>query len=47
MDLPRNTKTLVFAIAAIDLPKASKGSSRYIDDIKATIVTTPPAESQQ
>ena len=47
MDLPENTKTLVFAIAAIDLPKASKGTSRYIDDIKATIVTTHPAEIQQ
>ena len=47
MDLPENTKTLVFAIAAIDLPEASKGSSRYIDDIKATIVTTRPAEIQQ
>ena len=39
MDLPANTRTLVFAVAAVDLPKASKGSSRYIDDIKATIVT--------
>lgn len=47
MDLPENTKTLVFAIAAVDLPKASKGTARYIDDIKATIVTTQPAEVQQ
>jgi hypothetical protein len=47
MDLPANTKTLVFAIAAIDLPKPSKGSSRYIDDIKATIVVTHPDENQQ
>jgi hypothetical protein len=47
MDLPPNTKTLVFAIAAIDLPKASKGSARYIDDVKARIVATHPAEIQQ
>ena len=38
MDLPANTKTIVFSIAAVDLPEASAGSSRYVDDIKATIV---------
>lgn len=47
MDLPENTKTLVFEIAAVDLPKASSESSRYIDDIKAEIVVTPPNEFQQ
>ena len=41
MDLPANTKTLVLAVAAIDLPEASTGSSQFIDDIKATIVAMP------
>ena len=40
MDPPPNAKTLVFAVAAKDLPKASEGTSRYIDDIKATIVVS-------
>lgn len=44
MDLPANTKTIVFSIAAVDLPEASAGSSRYIDDLKATIVTAHPAQ---
>jgi hypothetical protein len=44
MDLPANTKTIVFSIAAVDLPEASTGSSRYIDDLKATIVTAHPAQ---
>lgn len=43
MDLPPNTKTVVFAIAAVDLPQASKGSPRYLDDIRAEIVVTQPA----
>lgn len=42
MDLPANTKSLVFSIVASDLPKASAGVSRYIDEVKATIVTTQP-----
>ena len=46
MDLPANTKTIVFSVAAVDLPKASAGSSRYIDDMKATIVTVHPAQRQ-
>jgi hypothetical protein len=47
MDLPEKTKTLVFEIAAVDLPKKSRESSRYIDDIKAEIVATLPNEIQQ
>lgn len=44
MDLPANTKTIVFSIAAVDLPEASAGSARYIDDIKATIMSAHPAQ---
>ena len=40
MDLPENTKTLVFSVVAFDPPEASKGSSRYLDEVKATIVVT-------
>lgn len=38
MDLPPNTNTLVFAIAAFDLPETSSTASRYVDDIKATLL---------
>ena len=40
MDLPPNTNTLVFEISAYDLPETSSTASRYIDDIKATILVT-------
>lgn len=40
MDLPANTKTLVFSIVASDLPTASDGVFRYIDEVEATILTT-------
>jgi len=40
MDLPENTKTLVFSIAAVNPANASKGASRYVDEIKATIVVS-------
>ncbi len=40
MDLPENTKTLVFSIAAVNPTKESKGASRYVDEIKATIVVS-------
>jgi hypothetical protein len=40
MDLPPDTSTLVFEIAAYDLPETSSTASRYIDDIKATILVT-------
>ena len=43
MDLPANTKTLVFSIVASDLHKASADVSRYIDEVEATIVTTETA----
>ena len=46
MDLPPNTKTLVFAIAARDLPEASKEAARYIDDVKATIVASSRVDVQ-
>lgn len=44
MDLPANTKTIVFSFAAVDLPEASAGSSRYIDDVEARIVMTQPSQ---
>jgi hypothetical protein len=44
MDLPENTKTLVFSIVAFDPPEASKGSSRYLDEVKATIVVSKTKE---
>ncbi len=44
MDLPANTKTLVFSIVAADLPEASAGVARYIDEVEATIVTAHPAQ---
>jgi hypothetical protein len=47
MDLPPNTKTLVFSIAAVNLPERSKGTARYIDDIKATIVSQTPSFATQ
>lgn len=47
MDLPANTKTLVFSIVAVDLREASASASRYIDDVKARIVTTQPARIQK
>ena len=40
MDLPKNTKTLVFSIVAFDPPEASKDSSRYVDEVKATILVS-------
>jgi hypothetical protein len=46
MDLPANTKTLVFAVAAVDLPEASRGAGRYLDEISATIVATESAGQQ-
>jgi hypothetical protein len=47
MDLPPNTKTLVFSIAAVNLPERSKGTARYIDDIKATIISQTPSFATQ
>ena len=41
MDLPKNTKTLIFAIVAKDLPNTSKNASQYVDDVKAVIVANP------
>ena len=40
MDVPANTKTLVFSIVASDLPTASDSVFRYIDEVEATILTT-------
>ena len=45
MDLPPDTKTLVFAIVAIDPPKGEPNASQYIDNVRAAILATNPSES--
>ena len=45
MDLPPDTKTLVFSMVATDPPMGAPNASQYIDNVKAVIVATNPGEN--